>query len=182
MIGVDASNPNLAVKFQFSGFSENFEDLEPLGNLDLVVVGMQGGKLQVCPYPGEQPISQTLPGPEVLPLISFEEALERALVHESRERPGPVTIGVPHNWSVFTGWRYAHAFEGEDEFCKRTHVFFRIIRQQLPSRNYVRQGRLCNFITVNKGENPYPRGVLKPLRIGKSHRLMVPECYLNQYR
>jgi hypothetical protein len=152
MIGGSPSCSTQAAKYEFKGFNGNFTELRPFGNLDVVVIGVKSGKLQVCPYLSEVDWGKTIAGPHELPLITLEQALERAEAHKSSVRLEPVILGKAHTWSSFTGWRYAHEYVGSEPMCERTHVFFRVVRQRLPSRNFVRR-RKRNFVTVRREQS-----------------------------
>jgi len=123
-------------------------DLVPVGALNVIVVGMRGGRIATVPF-----CHDDIPPEGCRSCKNFKETSLKALVDLSRnqcfrysqaylskEENKIYTLGeIPHKWFWFWGWRYMHWWDGSPA-VRRTHIFMRFIGEvitgaSMPGKN-----------------------------------------------
>jgi hypothetical protein len=138
-----------AQKFLFP--KEALDDLEPYGNLNCAIVGIRAGKLQYLPFNEGYKVYNS---PTRLPTTQLDRILLSAEARRVPTKPRQTVrhLDKIHEWQKFEGWKYIHFFSGTNICARRTHVFFRPIREVPTGTNYHFAADNPNFANVSLNE------------------------------
>jgi hypothetical protein len=142
MIGEDPKVKGNAVRFVFDWWVVDM--LEPFAELNFIVAGVKGGKLQTTPLWDENGIhkSPTL-SLKLTPInTAFNQAKRSVYMNGKMALPQKMEVDLrcsPHagqnSWMGFQAWRFIHKFYGEAD-VPRTHVFFVLAREVISGANF----------------------------------------------
>ena len=118
MIGKDADNELHARLYMFD--KDVLQELSPYGELDFACVGLAQGLLHVMSLKENR---QEICSPKELPKTRFRDVVAKCRITKKWPK---------RQWHTFSSWRYRHWVIG-DPGAERVSVFFRIMREKMPS-------------------------------------------------
>lgn len=138
-----------AQKFLFP--KEALDQLEPYGNLNCAAVGIKDGKVQYLPFEEGYKVYSS---PSCLRSTKFSNVICSAEAKRVGCKPRQTVrhLNKINEWQKFYGWKYIHYFSGTDIFARRTHAFFRPIREVPTGANFHSLAAVPNFIKVSLEE------------------------------
>ena len=136
-------------KFLFP--KEALDELKPYGNLNCAVVGIKDGKVQFLPFEEGYKVYSS---PSSLCTTKFSNMICSAEAKRVGCKPRQTLrhLNKIHEWQKFYGWKYIHYFSGSDIFARRTHAFFRPIREVPTGANFHSLAAVPNFIKISLEE------------------------------